>query len=305
MILSIPTLNGNYAVVGKVNAYKASIIPKTLPLLKGFPETKAKKVLKAVTKINPPFVTERRYHLHRETLQCNAGLLCWIKDPNVNINANTNSTNTSNHIPTCCVGFVIDIIQLLMSRLHLDLKLYEVGDGKYGSKENGTWNGIIGDLYNKKADLGMSFLSITKVRSKIVDFPAPFLLGEIAIATMIKERELEFINLEAFVPLNCGWPVVFGISFLGSILLVFAERSVCERQKRYTLKDSLTYVFGLTFQRDIGGDNPHHHSSRTMAVTIACGMMIIMTAYTAVLTAQKINFAVDKPITGFDDPKVG
>ena len=297
---------GKWLTVGEANASDVYFYPNVAAHYKDFPKVAPKKKLKGVFVLSKPLVFERPDALHSSMTGCSFGLQCWIyeTEDNSKVPADEKVSSSSSLIPTCCVGFMIDLMLLLMKDLSFDLDLYEVHDNKHGSKINGSWNGVIGDVHKRKADIGVSFLSMTKFRSEAVDFPAPFMFGNIAIATTKKESKLEFPNLEAFVPLNYGWAVVFGISFLGSILLAFAERYVCKRRKRYTLKESLTYVFGLMFQRDIGGDNPHHHSSRTMAVTIACGMMIIMTAYTAVLTARKIKPELEKTITGFDDPKV-
>ena len=64
------------------------------------------------------------------------------------------------------------------------------------------------------------------------------------------------------------------------------------------------FTLGLLFQRDIGGSNPRHIGSRTIGISVAVGMMVIITAYTAVLTARNINVAKVLPVSGFYDPKI-
>jgi len=47
-------------------------------------------------------------------------------------------------------GYCIDLLNELAKNLHFTYEIYPSPDGKYGAKtENGTWNGMIGELVNK------------------------------------------------------------------------------------------------------------------------------------------------------------
>lgn len=54
-------------------------------------------------------------------------------------------------------GFCIDIIKNISERLKFKPRFHEVGDGKYGNKDDkGEWNGIIRELMDH---VGFSFIS--------------------------------------------------------------------------------------------------------------------------------------------------
>ena len=47
-------------------------------------------------------------------------------------------------------GYCIDLLDELAKRLKFTYEIYVSPDGKYGSEmENGTWNGMIGELLNE------------------------------------------------------------------------------------------------------------------------------------------------------------
>jgi hypothetical protein len=46
-------------------------------------------------------------------------------------------------------GFIVDLLDLIKSRLGFNYTIYEVADKKYGSEVNGVWNGMIGDLLKR------------------------------------------------------------------------------------------------------------------------------------------------------------
>ena len=47
-------------------------------------------------------------------------------------------------------GYCIDLLNELAKMLHFTFEIYPTPDGLYGSEtENGTWDGVIGELVNK------------------------------------------------------------------------------------------------------------------------------------------------------------
>ena len=296
--LSVSLDEGQWIEAGEGDKNKIVFFHNTLHHLRKFPRAATRPVLRAVTTFDWPFMIDRPDLLYASKMRCHGGLLCWI-------HRKDDDTDGVVKKPSCCAGFVIDLVRLLQDDLNVDLYIYDVEDKKYGAKVNDTWNGLIGDLLQDKADMIIAYLSITSLRSEVVDFSDPFLYGSVVIATLNQEYVLPFFNVEAFAPLSRdSWILIFGTTLLASVFLLIAERLVCKRHAKLTCDQSITYMMGLLFQRDIGGDNPHHHSSRTVAVVMAVGMMIIMTTYTAVLTARNITSRGNIPISGFRDPKV-
>ena len=90
-----------------------------------------------------------------------------------------------------------------------------------------------------------------------------------------------------------------------SILTYFTDNyNTKYGEKNYTYMESIMYLFGLLFQRDIGGLNPRTLGSRVISITVALAFMIVMSTYTAVLTLNAVTHVERLPITGFMDPKV-
>ena len=54
-----------------------------------------------------------------------------------------------------------------------------------GSKINGSWDGMVRDLINGAADLGIGAFSITKERSEVIDFTSPFFHSGFSIMVSI------------------------------------------------------------------------------------------------------------------------
>lgn len=66
--------------------------------------------------------------------------------------------------------------------------LRTVKDGSYGSEnpnEVGGWDGIVGELVRREADIAIAPLTITSERERVIDFSTPFMNHGISI--MIKK----------------------------------------------------------------------------------------------------------------------
>jgi len=151
--------------------------------------------LTIVTIFDKPFTMEDANAFDRYSSTCSVGLLC--SKPVMN-------GSTVVYEPTCCVGYVIDIFQLILFDLHVHFKLYIVADGKYGSYSYTTdsWNGMVGDVYRGKADLAIAGLTITSQRSKVVDFTVPYSVATTGIIDKPQLEQLPFANWEFMAPLS-------------------------------------------------------------------------------------------------------
>lgn len=73
-------------------------------------------------------------------------------------------------------GFIADLLIKVMHICRLDYVIKPVTDGSYGSKRhNGTWNGMVGELIRKEADMSAAPLTVTSLRERVVDFSYPFM----------------------------------------------------------------------------------------------------------------------------------
>ena len=83
----------------------------------------------------------------------------------------------------CCSGFCIDLLLKFAEDIGFTYELVRVQDSKFGTFQNGKWNGLIAELINRKADVSLASLMINSARESVVDFSVPFMDSGIAILT--------------------------------------------------------------------------------------------------------------------------
>lgn len=203
----------------------------------------------------------------------------------------------------CCIGYNVDMIKYFSNELKINMIVYLVEDSFYGSKINGTWNGMVRDIAIGKADLAIAPMAILEHRAEVIDFTdVPYIVGGMTIAVRTKRSQKFLLSFKPLLSLSTIlWILILAITLCGFILTLNTER--INIQATMTV-GYLMYYVGLTFQRDIGGVTPRSHSSRTIAVSVAVFMLIVMSTYTAELTAENVVYQEKLPITGFNDEKV-
>lgn len=276
-----------------------------------FASLSPKNKFRVVTILEAPFTIDAPY-LRMNTgnfYDCAGGIICRVPE-------NTNQTlkGKGRWRYSCCIGYAIDLLSLLMAQLNFDVDLYVVEDGFYGSLVNGSFNGMIGDVERGKADIAVAGVTITSLRSSIVDFTSPFMRQDVGIVTMSRRKEFEFINWQFASKIDKSMLVaVYSGILLGTFLSYILENkeitwkrivSPKEYPPRYSWLEGFTYYSGLTFQRDLGGKNPGNLASRVVAIGFAFGMLVVMTTYTAVLTATKVSQQDSTPFLGIKDTRV-
>ncbi|KAK2706767.1 hypothetical protein QYM36_014718, partial [Artemia franciscana] len=84
-------------------------------------------------------------------------------------------------------GYCKDLADLIANKTGIKYELRLVKDGKYGVENPdvpGGFDGVIGELVRKEADIGIAGVTITSSRERVVDFTTPFM--ELRISIMIK-----------------------------------------------------------------------------------------------------------------------
>lgn len=283
--------------------YAGKILKNETVYFPNFPNLLASKFLRIVTIIDPPFtmIAENNGIFDPVARSCEIGKVCWKYEANVN--------RTKIRVPYCCIGFCMDLLTHLENELHFSSDIYIVEDSTYGATVNGTWVGMVGDLVNHKADMVVAALTISKKRSRVISFTDPYMVGGVAIATLLEKSTIPFFNTDVFSPISEAlWVALLAVTIISSFLLVVTERlgtrleSAVERP--YSVNQSLTYIAGLLLQRDLGGEPPLSLSSRILSILFAIVTLVVMATYTAVLTANKVTYTKSLPITGFKDKKV-
>ena len=261
-----------------------------------------------VTIADKPFTSvAKQYETGIKEISCSEGIICEI--PVVN-------NNKTYWNKTCCVGYSVDLLKLLENDLHFIPRVYIVEDGSYGSKTMGEWNGMIGDVYKGKAEIAAAGLTITNLRLKDVQFTSPFMRAPLGILMSNKKDRITFVNFTFLVYMTeqllwcllatffVGIVTVYSYENARSFFALRGQEFNDDDSYKYIWKESFTYFSGLTFQRDLGGKNPKRPAARITAVIFAFTMVIVMTAYTAVLTASNVRQEERDPFKGMQDERV-
>ncbi|XP_055340760.1 glutamate receptor ionotropic, delta-1-like [Paramacrobiotus metropolitanus] len=72
-------------------------------------------------------------------------------------------------------GFLNDYVAAVMAQANLTYTVTQQPDSRYGALQaDGTWNGLVGSLVNKSADIVAADLTITSIRDTVIDFTDPY-----------------------------------------------------------------------------------------------------------------------------------
>ncbi|XP_051724897.1 glutamate receptor ionotropic, delta-1 isoform X3 [Ctenopharyngodon idella] len=208
-------------------------------------------------------------------------------------------------------GFSIDVLDALAKILGFKYEMYQVADGKYGSPQaNGSWNGMIGELIGKRADVAISAITITPERENVVDFSKRYLDYSVGILMTKTEERLNIFSLLAPFDLAVWACIAAAIPVVG--VMVFLLRRVQSVRSQNppgphqpasvttSFQSAIWIVYGAFVQQ--GGES----FMSSMALRIAMGSwwlftLIVCSSYTANLAAYLTVSRMDNAIRTFQD----
>lgn len=185
----------------------------------------------------------------------------------------------------------------------------------YGVEDkSGNWNGMVGELINKRADLAVASLTITYDRERVIDFTKPFM--NLGISIIFKKPEKKDPYLFSFLsPLSFQiWLYVLvaylGVSFTLFIVARFSPYEwynphPCDKdsdvvENQFTLLNSLWFTIGSLMQQ--GSEvAPRAVSTRLVSGIWWFFTLIIISSYTANLAAFLTVERMVSPIESADD----
>ena len=91
--------------------------------------------------------------------------------------------------PSMVEGYCADLAHAIcQEKLNISYKF--LIETKYGGElKDGVWDGMIGALVNREADLAIASLTISAARQKVVDFSQPFI--NFALSIMIRKPKAQ------------------------------------------------------------------------------------------------------------------
>ncbi|KAM8924393.1 glutamate receptor ionotropic, delta-1 [Pelodytes ibericus] len=206
-------------------------------------------------------------------------------------------------------GFSIDVLDALSQNLGFKYEIYQVPDGKYGHQlANGSWNGMIGELINKRADIAVSAITITPERESVVDFSKRYL--DYSVGILIKKPEERINIFSLFAPFDFAvWACIAAVIPVVGVLIFVLNRIQAVRAQSSsqpspstssTLHSAIWIVYGAFVQQ--GGESV----ANSVAMRIVMGSwwlftLIVCSSYTANLAAFLTVSRMDNPIRTFQD----
>ncbi|XP_049336352.1 glutamate receptor ionotropic, NMDA 2D isoform X2 [Astyanax mexicanus] len=215
----------------------------------------------------------------------------------------------------CCKGFCIDILKRLARIVGFTYDLYLVTNGKHGKKIDGVWNGMVGEVVYKRADMAIGSLTINEERSEVIDFSVPFV--ETGISVMVS-RSNGTVSPSAFLePYSPAvWVMMFVMCLTVVAVTVFIfeffspvgyNRSLQNGKKaggsKFTIGKSIWLLWALVFNNSVPVENPKGTTSKIMVLVWAFFAVIFLASYTANLAAFMIQEEYIDTVSGLSDRK--
>ena len=279
------------------------------------PETSGQRTLRVVTNIVEPFVMEQDAIRDR----CSFAVTCLEVRTKDKETLDDIFKDYSRHVHNesrfykvkCCQGLSIMLLEKLARDLNFRFHLYITSDQKYGNQENGTWNGLVGDIQRGGAHMAVAAFSITRSRSYVIDFTHPYFYSGFSILVSERKRKTP---IYAFMEPFDSW---VWISIVVSATVVAVALSLLEwnspfglnpwgrkRKTNYTLGSGLNMVYAILFQHTIKTKSPKAWPSKWLQNFWAGVSIFIYSSYTANLAAFLAGKNSGVTVTGIHDPKV-
>ncbi|XP_045125479.1 glutamate receptor ionotropic, kainate 2-like isoform X1 [Portunus trituberculatus] len=213
-------------------------------------------------------------------------------------------------------GFCIDIIKEISRQHGFNYSIEISPDGAYGSKNPITqeWNGIVRELIDHRADLGIVDFTITYEREEAVDFTMPFM--NLGISIIYSKPQKKSPSLFSFMsPFSVDVWIYMATAYLGVSVLLFILARVApqewdnphpciqdpeELENSISLSNAFWFTIGSVMQQ--GSDiAPKAVSTRIVAGIWWFFTLIMISSYTANLAAFLTVERMDAPIESAED----
>ncbi|CAH1246687.1 GRID2 [Branchiostoma lanceolatum] len=202
-------------------------------------------------------------------------------------------------------GFCMDLLKELSIMLDFDYELYEVHDGKYGSRRaDGTWDGMIGDVI-MGADFAVGATVVTATREEVVDFTLRFMDFSLGVLMKQAEDENYFFFLKPFHPkvwlcAAAALCVVCGVLLVLHRVQPDKPNVLSARANRQSLSYPKWFAYNSLLKQ--GGHFGLRHVSRKILAGVWWFFaFFLLSSYTAEMAAILTVTRMENPINSFED----
>ncbi|XP_045485455.1 ionotropic receptor 25a-like [Pieris rapae] len=211
-------------------------------------------------------------------------------------------------------GYCIDLIDEISHILKFDYEISLSPDGKIGAiDEAGNWNGIVKELMEKRADIGLASMSVMAEREDVIDFTVPYydLVG-ITILMKVPQTTASLFKFLTVLEDDVWFSILAAYFFISFLMWIFEKWSPYsywnnrevykddDEKREFTLMECLCFCMtSLTPQG--GGVAPKNLSGRLLAATWWLFGFTIVSSYSANLAAFLSVSRMNTPIESLDD----
>ncbi|XP_070143784.1 glutamate receptor ionotropic, kainate 2 isoform X2 [Drosophila kikkawai] len=128
-------------------------------------------------------------------------------------------------------GFCIDLLKAIAQQVGFQYKIELVPDNMYGVyiPETNSWNGIVQELMERRADLAVASMTINYARESVIDFTKPFMNLGIGILFKISDRaQTKFFSFMNPLAIDIWFYIAFGYIFVSICIWIVARLSPIE-----------------------------------------------------------------------------
>ncbi|CAH3015261.1 unnamed protein product, partial [Porites evermanni] len=203
-------------------------------------------------------------------------------------------------------GYCMDLLDELARILKFSYEIYTSPDGLYGAEtENGSWNGMIGELIRKNADMIISDLTVTESREEVVDFSIPFMFYTEEMLVKKQHSEGSISLLQFMHPFHGDvWTAtLFSLVVISIALFLINYYSPCEHlgtNDKLSLCDSVWFTLACML-RQASQNTPRNLSGRILTGSYWFCVLILVSSYTANLAAFFTVKSAETPIKSLED----
>ncbi|RXM32448.1 Glutamate receptor ionotropic, NMDA 2A [Acipenser ruthenus] len=236
-----------------------------------------------------------------------------------------NTTNEGTYIKKCCKGFCIDILKKIAKAVKFTYDLYLVMNGKHGKKINHVWNGMVGEVVNKRAVMAVGSLTINL--SSLVSVLGFALFTGVSAGVHSLHWCQCWGSLSSLVsvlgfalftePFSASvWVMMFVMLLIVTAMAVFIfeyvspmgfNRNLAQGRDphgpSFTIGKAVWLLWGLVFNNSVPVQNPKGTASKIMVSVWAFFAVIFLASYTANLAAFMIQEEFVDQVTGLSDNK--
>uniref|UniRef100_A0A914VZL7 Glutamate receptor ionotropic, kainate 2 n=1 Tax=Plectus sambesii TaxID=2011161 RepID=A0A914VZL7_9BILA len=204
-------------------------------------------------------------------------------------------------------GFCVDLLTKLSENLGFDFEINVVDDGKYGEPINetsGKWDGMIGQLLNKHADMAVAPITVTARRLEVIDFTNPFL--QLGISMLMRVPGPKHFDLMSFLyPLSTDVWIYLCLATVCTtlVMVIIARLSPYEWTcipEQSTPENTLWYLICVLLRAG-SGYNPRTASTRVLSGVWWAFTLILIAQYTANFAAVLTVDRKSMPFNSLDE----